>query len=234
MAEAGIASRRASEELIKQGRVMVNGTRAELGQRVRPDRDRLEVDGSRVQVDSRKVYYMVNKPEGVITSARDPEGRATVLDLVSSEQRVFPVGRLDVATEGLLILTNDGELTHRLTHPSFEVPKTYLAQVSGVVTHDVLKALRAGVRIGGGRPAVAISARIVSTTRGKGSRSLVEITVHEGRKHVVRLMLEAVGHPVLRLSRTAIADLKLGRLAPGTFRKLTVKEVSLLYELVGL
>ncbi|MCA1839355.1 MAG: rRNA pseudouridine synthase [Actinobacteria bacterium] len=234
MAEAGIASRRASEDLIRQGRVMVNGKVAELGQRVVPEKDRLEVDGSRVPTDHSKVYYMVNKPEGVITSSRDPEGRPTVLDLVASDRRVFPVGRLDAATEGLLLLTNDGELSHRLTHPSFQVPKTYIAQVSGAVTYEDTKTLKSGVKIDNGRPAIARDVKILGSTRGRSARSVVEITVHEGRKHVVRLMLEAVGHPVTRLSRTAIAGLKIGRLATGTFRKLTSKEVALLYDLVGL
>lgn len=235
MSEAGIASRRASEELIRQGRVLVDGVPAILGQRVDPERDRIEVDGQRLHVSSQKRYYMMNKPVGVISTVRDPDGRTTIIDLLGETERVFPVGRLDIATEGMILLTNDGELTHRLTHPSFGIPKTYVAELAGRIDHATLRDLKdKGVRIDRGRPARAVSTRILASSGGRSPRSVVEISVHEGRKHVVRKMFETVGHPVSKLVRTMIGPLRLGRLAPGTYRSLTREEVESLYREAGL
>lgn len=235
LAAAGVASRRAAEQLISQGRVTVNGKPAELGQKVDPQADLVRVDGSRIATNLKKVYFALNKPEGVITTARDPRDRTTVLDLIGVGERVVPVGRLDVATEGLLLLTNDGELVHRLTHPSFEVEKVYVAEVAGVVSRGTLEKLtKQGVRIEAGRPARAVKARTLDTRRGGGGRSVIELTIHEGRKHVVRKMLEEVGHPVRRLTRTAFGPISLGRLKSGDYRALTASEVSSLYRAVGL
>jgi 23S rRNA pseudouridine2605 synthase len=230
LARAGLGSRRAMEGLIEKGRVTVNGKRAELGRRVDPDNDEVKVDGSTVVLRTDRVYYMVNKPEGYITSATDPEGRPTVGELVDPTQRVWPVGRLDIETEGLLLMTNDGELTHRLTHPSFEVAKTYLAEVVGGIRSKAIKQLIAGVALEDG---VTAPAQVTELDRD-AHRSLLEITVHEGRNRMVRRMLATVGHPVTRLVRVQVGPIKLGRLKPGTVRKLSPEEVSALYRTVGL
>ncbi|MGH2733086.1 MAG: pseudouridine synthase [Actinomycetota bacterium] len=246
LARAGIGSRRAVEDLIRAGRVKVNGRPAALGQRIDPVKDSVEVDGSRIPLDAALAYYILHKPAGVITTSRDPRGRRTVLDLLDVAERVYPVGRLDAATEGLLILTNDGELAHRLAHPSFEIPKTYLARVSGVPDRSATRRLvQEGVDIGdAGRPLGTPSGRRGSRTqevlaradrvrilapRGSWKEGLLEITVHEGRSHMVRRMLAALGHPVRRLVRTSVGPLKLGRLAPGSYRRLTPSEVVSLY-----
>lgn len=235
LASAGIASRRKSEELISQGRVTVNGKPAQLGMKVDPRLDQVRVDGDRVATDQQKLYFALNKPEGVITTANDPRGRPTVLDLLGVGERVVPVGRLDLGTQGLILLTNDGELVHRLTHPSFEVEKVYVAEVAGVVARNTLQSLtKDGVRIEEGKPAKAIKARSLDVRRGGVGRSVIELTLHEGRKHVVRRMLEAVGHPVKRLTRTAVGPISLGRLKPGDYRALSPSEVSSLYRAVGL
>lgn len=229
LADAGVASRRRAEDLIRAGRVRVNGRPAYIGQRAVVGRDRVEVDDVPVHPPGERHYYAVNKPTGVVTTSRDPQGRTTVLDLMGVPERVFTVGRLDVDTEGLLIVTDDGELAQRLTHPSFALPKTYVAEVVGVVKLGTLRRLQAGVDIDGGRPAVADSARILDVAPGRSPRTVVEVSVHEGRNRVVRRMLERSGHPVLRLARTGIGPLRLGRLAPGTYRKLTPAEVAALY-----
>ncbi|HEU5001720.1 MAG TPA: pseudouridine synthase [Actinomycetota bacterium] len=238
LAEAGVASRRRSEELIRRGLVAVDGRVAVLGQRVDPSAAVIEVEGRRVAVDPGRHYFLINKPAGVVTTARDPEGRTTVLDLLGEAERVVPVGRLDAATEGLLILTNDGQLAHRLTHPSFEVPRTYLAEVTGQPGRAVIRRLtEEGVDIGQGRTARADAARVVDALLRRESgppRSLMEIQVHEGRKHVVRLMLAAVGCPAVRLVRTGFGPLRLERLAPGSYRRLTRAEVEALYRAVDL
>lgn len=236
LSEAGIASRRAAEEMIRQGRVVINGRLAEFGQRIDPAEDRVEVDGRRVQLDPEKRYLMLNKPAGVITTSKDPEGRTTVLDIVGVHDRVFPVGRLDIGTEGLLLLTNDGELTHRLTHPSFEVTKTYVAEVAGTVGKGVLRKLTdTGVDLGGSEPFVADSVKVLGARKGPGgNRTVVQLEVHEGPTHLVRRLLEAVDRPVLRLVRTGMGPLKLGRMASGTYRNLTQGEVDALYREVGL
>ena len=221
---------------MRQGRVLVNGRFAELGQRIDPATDRVEVDGQRVQLDPAKRYLLFNKPEGVVTTSKDPEGRTTVLDLVGVEERVFPVGRLDIATEGLLLLTNDGELTHRLTHPSFEVTKTYVAEVAGTVGRGVLRKLtQTGVDLGDPEPFVADAVRVIGSRTGPaGNRSVLEMEVHEGPQHLVRRLLEAVDRPVVRLVRTGMGPLKLGRMASGSYRNLTQEEVDALYREVGL
>jgi pseudouridine synthase len=231
LADAGVASRRRSEDLIQAGRVKVNGRPAYLGQRAVVGRDRIELDGVPVHTPGERHYYAVNKPAGVVTTSKDPQGRTTVIDLLGVPERVFTVGRLDVDTEGLIIVTDDGELAQRLTHPSFALSKTYVAEVVGVVKQQTLRRLvKSGIDIDGGRPAVADSAQILDVAPGKGARTVVEIAVHEGRNRVVRKMLERSGHPVLRLARTGVGPLRLGRLATGTYRKLTPGEVTALYK----
>jgi 23S rRNA pseudouridine2605 synthase len=230
LAHAGVGSRRAVEELIAEGRVNVNGRTARLGQRVDASKDLVELDGSRVPLDHRLVYYLVNKPTGVVTTARDTHGRPTVLDLVDASVRVWPVGRLDVDTEGAMIVTNDGDLTHGLTHPRFEVPKTYVAEVRGAMGAGAIRSLAGGVRLDDGMAAPA-DATVLERARGS---TLVEITIHEGRKRQVRRMLDAVEHPVIRLSRVAIGPIRLGRLKAGTARRLRPDEVMALYRLCGM
>ena len=225
LAHAGIGSRRAVEEMISAGRIKVNGKRAELGRRIDPERDKVEVDGSVVPLRADLVYYLLNKPEGVVTTADDPQGRPTVLDVVDSEERLWPVGRLDIGSEGAIILTNDGDLTLRLTHPRYHVPRTYMAQVQGAVGHKVLTKLARGVELEDG---MTSPARVGLLERVPGG-SLVEITITEGRNRQVRRMFEAVGHPVTRLVRRAIGPLELGRLKPGDYRKLSPLEVQSLF-----
>jgi 23S rRNA pseudouridine2605 synthase len=225
LARAGVGSRRAVEELVAAGRVWVNGRPAALGRRIDPSKDKVEVDGSMVPLDARLKYYLVNKPAGVITTAADPHGRATVLDYFDPTLRVWPVGRLDADTEGVLVVTNDGDLTHRLTHPSFGVPKSYLVEVRGTVTRSVIRGLETGVDLDDGRSAPAL-ARIVD--RGQAA-TLIEVTISEGRNRQVRRMFETLGYPVTRLVRIRIGPVELGRLKPGTVRRLGPEEVAALY-----
>ena len=208
----------------------VNGSPARLGQRVDPSKDQVEVDGSKVPLDFDLVHYLLNKPLGVVTTASDPEGRITVLDLVELPTRVWPAGRLDVDSEGVLILTNDGELSYRLTHPSFEVPKTYVVEIGGGIGERDLRALARGIELEDGRTGPA---KVAVLERSRGS-TLVEITISEGRHRQVRRMFDAVGHRVLRLVRTGIGPLKLGHLKPGSVRKLSPAEVRTLYRATGL
>ena len=217
LARAGLASRRVCEDLIAEGRVTVNGEVADLGRRVDARTDVIEVDGALVPTAPGLVHYLLNKPAGVVTTAADTHGRPTVVDLVPSEPRVFPVGRLDADTEGLLLLTNDGELTHRLTHPSFGVEKEYVASVTGDPSPAALRRLREGVALEDGVTAPARVARL--------SAGVVRITIHEGRNRQVRRMCEAVGHPVTRLVRTRIGPLADRRLKPGEWRALSGDEV---------
>jgi 23S rRNA pseudouridine2605 synthase len=217
LARTGFGSRRKCEELIDDGRVTVNGVVAILGQRVDTDHDRVEVDGIPVGVRQGLVYYLLNKPRGVVTTASDPQGRPTVIDLLPLEPRVFPVGRLDADTEGLLLLTNDGDLTHRLTHPSFGVEKEYLVEVEGTPSPGALRRLREGVELEDGLTAPAQASLVPPHT--------LRITIHEGRNRQVRRMCKAVGHPVVRLVRTRIGPLAERRLAPGEWRPLTLAEV---------
>jgi 23S rRNA pseudouridine2605 synthase len=232
LASAGVGSRRACEELIAEGRVSVDGE-VVLGQgrRVDPETAVVRVDGMRVTTSTTKVYLALNKPKGMVSAMSDAEGRPTVGDLViDRKERLFHVGRLDADTEGLLLLTNDGELAHRLSHPSFEVPKTYLAEVIGPIQRDVGKRLRAGVLLEDG-PVKVDSFKLVDSA---ANRVLVEVVLHEGRKHVVRRLLAEVGHPVQSLVRTAIGPVHLGSHRPGRLRNLTPQEVASLYDLVGL
>lgn len=230
LAHAGLASRRAVEELIQSGRVKVNGQKARLGQRVDPDKDQVEVDGSVVPLRAELRYLLLNKPVGVVTTADDPDGRETVIDLIETDERVWPVGRLDIESEGAVLLTNDGELTHRLTHPSFEVTKTYLVEVRGAVGSRVIRALLGGIDLDDG-PAQASGARIVEHAKG---HTLVEVVMTEGRNRIIRRMFEALGFSIVRLVRVAIGPLRLGRLKAGTFRRLDPREVMELYRSAGM
>ncbi|MEH6624015.1 MULTISPECIES: pseudouridine synthase [Dietzia] len=235
LAQAGVASRRASEELIARGRVEVDGKKVrEMGVKVDPATAVIRVDGTRIVLDDTLVYLALNKPRGYHTTMSDEKGRPCVGDLVADRvdagQRLFHVGRLDAETEGLLLVTNDGELAHRLMHPSYEVSKTYMATVTGVVGKGVNKQLRAGVTLEDG-PAKVDQFSILDVHDG---RSLVKVVLHEGRKHIVRRLLAEVGHPVEALVRTRFGAIALGDQRAGTFRKLGRKEVSDLYEAVGL
>jgi 23S rRNA pseudouridine2605 synthase len=229
LARAGLGSRRVCDDLIERGRVTVDGEVAVPGRRVDPERDRIEVDGVPVVTQSGLVYYLLNKPARVVTTANDPEGRPTVVAMVPSEPRVFPVGRLDWDTEGLLVLTNDGELTQRLTHPSHGVEKEYLAEVDGSPSRGALRTLREGVDLEDGRTAPA-EVRLVQS---RGDHAAIEIVIHEGRNRQVRRMFEAIGHPVRRLVRTRIGGLADRDLAPGTWRTLQADEVRALYAAAG-
>jgi pseudouridine synthase len=223
LARAGLASRRAAERLILEGRVTVNGhTVTELGTRVDPGRDSVKVDGRRLPAAPRAhTYLALNKPRGYVTTLHDPEGRPSVRDLVRRVRvRVYPIGRLDFHTEGLLLLTDDGELARDLMHPRSHVPKTYLAKVRGEPSPDALARLAKGIHLDGRRTLPA-NTRIVRT----GGTSWVEVTVVEGRKHQVRRMLEEVGHPVMRLRRTGYGGIALGRLPAGQVRVLDPAEV---------
>lgn len=225
LARAGVGSRRGVEEMVATGRITVNGAPARLGQRVDPEHDTVAVDGVPVGLRADLVYYLLNKPLGVVSTADDPQGRPTVVSLVPGEPRVFPVGRLDADSEGLLVLTNDGELTHRLTHPSFGVEKEYLAQVEGRPSRGALRRLREGVELDDG------PARAVTVSRPEPS--VVRIVVGEGRNRLVRRMCDAVGHPVLRLVRTRIGPLADRKLPPGEWRALAPAEVRALEQAAG-
>ena len=227
LAAAGLGSRRACEELIAAGRVTVDGRRAELGDRADPATSVIHVDGDRIVTDTRLVYLALNKPRGVVSTMSDERGRVGIREILGNTvpHRVFHVGRLDTDSEGLLLLTNDGDLAHRLTHPSYGVAKTYLAEVAGPLPRSVGRTLKAGVRLEDG-PAKADGFRVVDAF---GRTALVEIIVHEGRKHIVRRMMDEVGHPVSRLVRTAVGPVKLGDLKVGRWRHLTRGEVSDLF-----
>jgi 23S rRNA pseudouridine2605 synthase len=229
LAAAGVASRRASEDLIVAGRVTVNGVRASIGDKVDPAVDIVEVDGERVKVDPTLVYVLLNKPQGVVTTTSDPEGRPTVIELVNLEERLYPIGRLDQDTEGLVILTNDGNLVHHLLHPSFEVERVYLALVPGPVRREPLRRLTDGVELEDGI-ARARRVREVESSRG---RALLEIVMTEGRKREVRRMLAEVGLPVERLARVAFGGVELGDLRQGRWRFLNNTEISRLYAASG-
>lgn len=222
LARAGFGSRRSSEELIAAGLVTVNGRVATLGDKVDPDHDRVRLRGIEVNLDPNVRYYALHKPVGVVTTMRDPQGRPNVRDLLPAEgPRVFPVGRLDKDTEGLLLLTNDGDLANKLTHPRFGVEKEYLAEVEGRPAARHLAALRRGVDLDDG-PARAVSVRIVDARDDRGQ---VRLVMTEGRKREVRRLLAAVGLPVRRLVRLRIGPITLGRLASGAVRELTADEV---------
>ena len=232
LAAAGVGSRRASEELIAQGRVEVDGVVVrEQGRRVDPDSAVIHVDGLRVVTAPDRAYLAFNKPVGVVSTMSDLAGRPSLGDYFAERrERLFHVGRLDADSEGLLLLTNDGELAHRLAHPSFEVPKTYLAEVPGPVPRDLGRRLREGVELEDG-PARVDGFRLVGST---GNRVMVEVVLHEGRNRIVRRVLEAVGHPVQQLVRTRIGPIALGELRPGRYRALGREEVGQLFAAVGL
>ena len=232
LAEAGIGSRRHCEELIGAGRVEVDGqTVRRFGARVDPEHQVIKVDGKRIPAKPGLVYLAFNKPPRVLTAMSDDRGRKTVTDYLGDRsERLFHIGRLDYDTEGLMLLTNDGELAHRLAHPSFEVAKTYLAEVTGPVPKDLGRRLQAGIELDDG-VATADRFRVIDRS---GNRTLVEITLHEGRKHIVRRMLAATGHPVSRLVRTDVGPIRLDNLKPGASRDLTTREIGELYAAVGL
>lgn len=217
LARIGIGSRRVCEDLIAEGAITVNGEVAVLGRRVDVDNDEIAINGVIIGIRPGIVHLLLNKPTGVITTADDPHGRPTVLELVPDEPRVFPVGRLDMDTEGLLLLTNDGDLAHRLTHPSFGVEKEYIAHVEGEPTRGELRLLREGVELEDGMTAPAKAALV-----GPG---ILRLTIHEGRNRQIRRMCEAVGHPVIRLIRTRIGPLADRKLKPGEWRPLTGPEL---------
>lgn len=221
IANAGLMSRRAAEEAMEAGRVRLNGEPVVLGDRVDPDKDVLTVDGAPVPVSADLETYLLNKPVGVISSASDPRGRRTVVDLIESSKRLYPVGRLDADSEGLILVSNDGELTNRVTHPSFGVSKRYVAELDGEITKSALRQLSEGVDLDDG-PARAESARLIDAGRG---RSMIEMVMMEGRNREVRRMLEAVGYPVTRLVRTAIGGLSDSKLRPGAYRRLTAADI---------
>ena len=232
LAAAGVGSRRHCEELIGAGRVEVAGQIVRrFGARVDPENQVIRVDGKRIPSRQDVVYLAFNKPVKVLTSMTDDRGRATVTDFLGDRaERLFHVGRLDYDTEGLMLLTNDGELAHRLAHPSYEVAKTYLADVPGPIPRDLGRRLATGVELEDG-VAVADKFRVLEQANG---RALVEITLHEGRNRIVRRMLAEVGHPVSRLVRISVGPIKLGNLPPGSTRDLTTKEIGELYAAVGL
>jgi pseudouridine synthase len=229
LARAGVGSRRAVEEMITAGRIRVNGDVAELGRRIDPEKDEVEVDGSPVPLAADLVHYFLNKPVGVVATASDPEGRPTVVDLLDSEDRIWPVGRLDIESEGAIIVTNDGDLAQKLTHPRYELPKTYLVEAVGSVGREAVRQLRTGVDLDDGRTAPA-RVQIVDKS---GGMTMLEITITEGRNRQVRRMCEAIGHPAARLVRTAIGPLQLGRLKPGRWRRLSPIEVQGLHRAAG-
>ncbi len=223
ISRAGVTSRRKAEELILQGRVTVNGkTVTELGSKADAARDHIKVDGKLIRPAQTQVYLILNKPRGFVTTLSDPQGRPIVTRLLRGvRQRVFPVGRLDYDTEGLLLLTNDGELAHGLMHPSFEIPKTYLVKLKGVLSDEEIKKLEGGVRLGETRTAPCKVKKI----RRLAENSWIEVTLHEGKKRQVRRMIENLGHRVLRLQRIRYAFLDLKGIAPGRYRHLSTQEV---------
>lgn len=226
LARAGFGSRRACEILIAEGRVTIDGRVADLGNRVNPDDQIICVDGSLAPTAQNTVYFLLNKPDGVVTTASDPQGRTTVLELVESPVRIFPVGRLDMNTEGLLILTNDGRLAHLLTHPSSGIAKEYLVRVEGDPAPAAIRRLRDGVELEDGVTSPAQVSRV--------SEGLLRIVIHEGRNRQVRRMCAAVGHDVTRLVRTRIGPIQDATLSPGSSRQLSLAEVRRVMEAVGM
>ena len=217
LARAGIGSRRVCEKLIVEQRVTVDGEFAELGKKVDPETSQVEVDGLKIGIRQDLVYYLLNKPVGVITTSKDPQERSTVVDLVPTHPRVFPVGRLDADTEGLILLTNDGDLTHYLTHPSFGIEKEYLVQVEVKPSRNAIRELRQGVELDDGITSPAKVSLV--------DEKLLKIVIHEGRNRQIRRMCESVGHPVKRLIRSRIGPIVDRSLRPGSFRELTNLEL---------
>ncbi|MEV1290414.1 pseudouridine synthase [Micromonospora sp. NPDC049679] len=226
LAAAGVGSRRACEDLIFRGRVKVNGRVARLGDKVDAATAEIFVDAQRVVTDVNMVYLAMNKPRGVVSTMADEKGRAALADFLGRvEERVYHVGRLDADSEGLLLLTNDGDLANRLMHPSYEVPRTYWCEVAGPLPRTVGRQLQAGVDLEDG-PAKVDSFKLLDTF---GKTAQVEVVLHEGRKHIVRRLFDALGHPVTRLVRTAIGPIRLGDLRPGRTRRLTNSEIAALF-----
>lgn len=231
LSKAGVASRRAAEQMIAEARVEVDGEIVtEMGRRVDPATSQVRVDGMRVIINEDVTHLLLNKPQGILCTMSDDQNRPCIGDYLREHEGLFHVGRLDVNTEGLLLITNDGELANRLMHPSYEVRKTYLAEVAAPIDKDLGRRLRDGVTLDDG-PAKVDKFKLVDLN---GKRALVEIVVHEGRKHIVRRLFEHVGHPVHRLVRTAIGEVRLNTERPGAIRKLDRKEVGGLYKAVGL
>jgi len=231
LSEMGVASRRKAEDIIKEGRVKVNGRVATIGMKADPDRDHIKLDGRLLTKRERRVYLMFNKPRQVVTSLDDPEGRPTVKDFLKViKYRVFPVGRLDFDSEGLLLMTNDGDFAHSVLHPSKKVSKTYLVKVKGVLNEEEIARLKKGVRL---KERVTAPA-IVKSMRKTEQNSWLEITIHEGKKRQIRRMLEILGHTVLKLKRIKINGLALGGLETGAFRYLTSEEVGMIKREAGI
>lgn len=232
LAQAGVASRRRCETLMAEGLVEVDGeVITQLGARVDPEAAVIRVDGVRIPVAQRHVYLVAHKPRGVVSTMKDDEGRRDLTSLLGArEERLFHVGRLDTDTDGLIVLTNDGEFAHRLAHPSYELQKTYVAQVEGVMKARARRDVLVGVELEDG-PVKADAFRVMST---QGGRSVVELVIHEGRNHIVRRLLARVGHPVLRLSRTAIGPIRIGSLKSGAVRELTSDELGTLLDAMQL
>lgn len=232
LAQSGVASRRRCEELMLSGLVEVDGeVVTRLGTKVDPRTAVIRVDGKRLPPVSAHVYVVLNKPPGVVSTMSDPQGRRTLTDFVSDRpERLFHVGRLDTDTDGLILLTNDGDFAHRMAHPSYELDKTYVAEVDGVVTRQVVNELTDGVILDDG-PVSVTRARVVST---QGDRSILELVIHEGRNRIVRRLLDHVGHPVRRLTRTAVGPVRIGGLRQGELRELTLAEIGELLDAAGL
>ncbi len=232
LARAGVGSRRACEDLIVQGRVTVNGVPVkQLGIRVDPLTAAIHVDGNRIQIDDSKLTIALYKPPGVVSTMSDDQGRKTLQDYVLERpERLFHVGRLDIDTEGIILLSNDGELTHRLSHPSYEVPKTYIARVEGMVNRGLGKVLETGIMLEDGP--IKVDSFVLRESQPKNS--IVEITLHSGKNRIVRRMMEEVGHPVMELVRTRFGNITVGRLKPGKTRVIAGSELSALMNSVGL
>ena len=222
LAHAGVASRRHAEEMVAAGEVMVNGGKAKIGQVIESDTAKVTVGGKVVELDKVLVYYLLNKPRGVVSAVTDPDGRRTVVSLVPGGHRLYPVGRLDYDSEGLMLLTNDGDLAYKLTHPKFEINKTYHVLVKGVMNEKSVGYLEQGVTIEGQKTAPAE----VQIAESQPSNTWIDITIHEGRNRQIRKMCEAVGYPVMRLIRTHLGPWELGDLPSGKYRLLTKDQVN--------
>jgi len=230
LAEIGLASRRQAEEMIRQGRVTVSGRAARIGEKVDPSRDHIKVDGRRVALPSEKLYLLLHKPKNTVTTLEDPEGRPTVLSLVKEKRaRLFPVGRLDYDAEGFLLLTNDGDLAHRLSHPSFRIPRTYRVKVKGKPSPEEIRKLSRGISLEDG-PTAPCRITFLRETR---ENAWMEMTLREGRNRQVKRMWEKMGYPVLKLKRVSFAGLALGNLQPGEYRALGPKELEKIRRMTG-